>query len=73
MLPPKLLDWTTQKKRVTESFERKREMKYPIAKFGIRDIEVVSNVNGYARIHELTREKSLKFLAPKGWTTLEEA
>jgi hypothetical protein len=33
--------------------------------------EVVSNVDGYIKIHELTREKSLKFAAPTGWKMLE--
>jgi hypothetical protein len=58
-------------KQVTELFKRKNTTVYPLVKFDINDITVTSNVREYEKIHELTREKSLKFSAPVGWKILE--
>jgi hypothetical protein len=58
-------------KQVTEPFKRKNTTVYPLVKFDINDITVTSNVREYEKIHELTREKSLKFSAPVGWKILE--
>jgi len=59
-------------KQIINPFERRNAMKYPLVDFDISDIRVISNIDGYVRIHELKRKESLKFLASKGWKILEQ-
>lgn len=58
-------------KQITEPFKQRSIVMYPLVQFDITDIVVFSNVKEYTRIHELKREKSLKFSAPVGWRILE--
>jgi len=69
----KLVGFDVKKiKHVTTTFERKSELRYPLVDYDISDVKVVSNVDKYVKIQELKREKSLRFLAAKGWKILEE-
>ena len=69
----KLVGFDVKKiKQITTPFERKKEIRYPLVDYDVSDVKVVSNVDEYVKIHELKREGSLKFLAPKGWKILEE-
>jgi len=58
-------------KQVTEPFRRRRSLKYSLVDFDIKEISVISNINDFANIGEIVRDKSLKFRAPKGWEILE--
>jgi uncharacterized protein (DUF362 family) len=58
-------------KQITNPFQRRTKAKYPLVKFDIDDIEVVSNIDEYIEIHKINREKSLKFTAQKNWKILE--
>ena len=69
----KLVGFDVKKlKLITTPFERKNEMRYPLVDYDVDDVKVVSNVNEYVEIQGLKRERSLNFLATKGWKTLEE-
>ena len=69
----KLVGFDVKKlKLITIPFERKDEMKYPLVDCDASDVKVVSNVDEYVKIHELKRERSLKYLATRGWKILEE-
>jgi len=69
----KLVGFDVRKlKLITTPFERKNEIRYPLVDYDIGDVEVVSNANEYMGIRGLKREKSLKFLATKGWKILEK-
>jgi uncharacterized protein (DUF362 family) len=59
-------------KQISVPFERKPEINYPLVNFDKNEIDVVTNIDEYAKIHMLKREKSLKFLAAKGWKILEK-
>jgi uncharacterized protein (DUF362 family) len=61
----------TKLKQIITPFERRNQTSYPLADFDASDINVISNVDEYVKIHELKREKSLKFRAAKGWKILE--
>jgi len=61
-----------QLKLITTPLERKNEIRYPLVNYDVSDVTVVSNVGEYVKIHELKRERSLKFLAPNGWKILEK-
>ena len=69
----KLVGFSTKKlKLVTVPFERRSETKYPLVDYDVSDVKVVSNVDEYVKIHDLKRQRSLKFRATKGWRILEE-
>lgn len=59
--------------QVTEAFESKDRSAYPLVDFDTSDVKVTSETKDYAEIHKLSREKSLKFVAPGGWKILELA
>lgn len=61
----------TKLKQIITPFERRGQTSYPLADFDAKDVAVISNVDEYVKIHELKREKSLKFRAAKGWKILE--
>jgi len=60
-------------KQITVPFERRKKIEYPLVDHEVSGIKVISNVNEYEKIHELKRERSLKFRATKGWKILEES
>jgi len=69
----KLVGFDTRKiKQIAIPFERRNQLRYPLVNYDVNDVKVVSNIDEYVRIHELKRERSLKFLAGKGWKVLEE-
>jgi len=69
----KLVGFDVRKiKQIVTPFESRDKSRYPLVDYDVNDVKVVSNIDEYVKIHELRREKSLKFLAGKGWKVLEE-